>query len=95
MHGKALYFVIRTGSDISLVSDRNVHERLLRLVGSLYTDWSARRGPGADTLALTLAGMPVALAPDGGFDVVVPAPPARVTLLVATAAGEGTALDVP
>jgi hyaluronoglucosaminidase len=95
VHGKALYFVIRTASDISLVSDRNVHERLVRLVGSLYTDWSARRGPGADTLTLTLAGMAVALAPDGGFDVVVPAPPARVTLLAATAAGEGTALDVP
>ena len=56
---------------------------------------AARRGPGADTLALTIDGTPVSLAADGSFDVTHPAPGGSARVLLTTGAGEATALRVP
>lgn len=95
VHGKSLYFIIRSLESVSIVSDRNVHDRLVMLTGATYDAWSARRGPGADALTLTADGGPVPLAADGTFDATVAAPGGRVTLVLATAAGESTGRPAP
>jgi hypothetical protein len=91
VHGKALS--VRLGPVAEIVSDRNVHDRLVRFAGGAYDAWVARRGPGADALTLTIDGTAVPVAVDGGFDTTVSA--AGATLLLTTAAGEATALTVP
>lgn len=91
VHGKVFYFLI-TAAGLQTITDRNVHDRLVLATGAAYAEWAARRGPGADTLALTLDGTPVPLAPDGRFDVTQAAP---VELLLTTGAGEATALRIP
>jgi hypothetical protein len=95
VHGKQLFVLIRVVPDISFVSDRNVHERLVILAGSTYTVWSPRQTPGSDALTLTIAGTPVALAPDGSFDTTVETQGGHATLEVTSTAGDATALDVP
>jgi hypothetical protein len=95
VHGKQLFVVIRVVPDITIVSDRNVHERLVILAGSTYTEWSPRQTPGSDALTLTIDGVPVSLAPDGSFDATVEAPGGHAVLQVTTAAGDATAHDVP
>jgi hypothetical protein len=95
VHGKALYLVIRTPADVSLVADANVHDRLLLFAGSAHAAWSARRGPGADELTLTLGGDVVPLAPDGAFDVTTAFAREGLTLLLTTAAGEATQRPLP
>jgi hyaluronoglucosaminidase len=96
VHGKSLFFAIESTTSVQLISDRNVHDRLIALVGSAYVDFAARRGPGADTLALTLDGGPVPLDAVGGFDATIPLPPSgHARLVVTTAAGEATATAVP
>jgi hyaluronoglucosaminidase len=95
VHGKMLYVVIRTVSDIEFVSDRNIYERLVMLAGSTYAEWSARQGPGSGALTVTADGTPLALAADGAFAATIPAPSGHVTLVVRTAAGDATARSVP
>jgi hypothetical protein len=91
VHGKALFFLIHDVTDVTVVSDRNVHDRLVLLAARAYTEWVARRGPGADALALTLDGSPVLLGGDLTFS--TPVSTSGGTLLVRTAAGEATARD--
>ena len=67
---------------------------MILLAGAAYEAWTARRGPGSDALAVTVAGTPVTLAADGTFDVTVP-PAGDVVVVVSTAAGEATAVRVP
>jgi hyaluronoglucosaminidase len=93
VHGKVFYFLI-TAAGLETITDRNVHDRLVLATGAAYTEWVARRGPGADTLALALDGTPVPLAADGSFDVTHPAS-GGAQLLLTTAAGEATALRIP
>jgi hypothetical protein len=93
VHGKSFYWLIRSASDITIVTDRNVHDHLVTLAAVAYETWRSRRGPGSDALALTLDGAPVPLATDGTFDATVAATSA--TLRLATAAGEATARALP
>jgi hypothetical protein len=100
VHGKSLYVVIRTVRDIAIVTDRNVHDRLVQLAGAEYEAWSARRGPGSDALSVTVGVFQVAVAPDGTFDVTIPpmgrpTRDSRVPVHVVTAAGEPTSALVP
>lgn len=96
VHGKALYVVPTSLTRIDVTTGRNVHDRFLAFVAARQTDFLARQGPGADALAVTLEGAPIALAPDGGFDVTIPLPPTgRGRLVATTAAGDATALLVP
>jgi hypothetical protein len=95
VHGKVFYFLI-TAAGLETITDRNVHDRLVLTAGAAYTQWAARRGPGADTLALTLDGSPIPLAGDGSFDVMHAAPGGgTVQLRLTTLAGEATALRIP
>jgi beta-N-acetylglucosaminidase-like protein len=93
VHGKALYILIHDPTDVSVVSDRNVHDRLVLLAGSIYAAWAARQGPGGAALAVTVNGAPALLAADGTFDVTVVG--TRASVLVSTAAGDATARMVP
>lgn len=93
VHGKALFFLIRDVTDVSIISDRNVHDRLVRLVAEAYAAWSARRGPGADALTLTLDGSSVPLDTDLTFSVSLSA--TGGTLVATTAAGEATTRSLP
>jgi beta-N-acetylglucosaminidase-like protein len=96
VHGKSLFFAIESTTSVRLISDRNVHDRLVELVGSAYADFAARRAPGADTLAVTLDGASVPLDIAGRFDATIPLPPSgHARLVVTTAAGEATAVAVP
>src|SRR5437773_1661607 len=61
VHGKALFFLIHSATHIEIVTDRNIHDRLILAAGTAYNDWAARRSPGSDALSLTLDAMPVAL----------------------------------
>src|SRR5262249_13383748 len=84
VHGKALYFLIPDPTDTRIVADRNVHDRLVLFTGSTYASWSARQGPGTGELSVSVNGTPVALGPDGSFDVTIDAPAGRATVLVTT-----------
>jgi len=99
VHGKALYFVIHAPdlSDVHIVTDRNVHDRLLQLAGAAYAAWAARRAPGDDALTLTIDGLPAPLAADGSFSLTFPRPVVGndIRLLVTTAGGDATAQSVP
>jgi hypothetical protein len=95
VHGKALYFVIHGPTDITIVSDRNVHDRLVLLAATTYTSWAPRQTPGAEALTVTIDNTPAPLSPDGSFDLTVAAPTGHATVLVTTAAGDATALPVP
>lgn len=96
VHGKALYPVPYSLSDFQIITGRNVHRRLLELVAARYGDYESRQGPGANTLAVTLAGVAVPLAPDGSFDATMPAPAGgTATLVVTTQAGDATSRSVP
>ncbi|MFN8542977.1 MAG: protein O-GlcNAcase [Candidatus Binatia bacterium] len=96
VHGKALYVVIRQPTDIQVVSDRNVHDRLVLFTGAAHAAWAARHHAGADPLTVTLEGTPVPLAADGTFAATaVPSASGRVRLVATTATGESTARDLP
>jgi hypothetical protein len=99
VHGKALYFVIRAPdlSDLRIVTDRNVHDRLIRFAGAAYAAWAARRRPGDDALTLTIDGIPTPVAPDGSFSLTFIRPEVgnNIRLLLTTAGGDATALFVP
>src|SRR5438552_13292150 len=95
VHGKALYFVIHSAADTAVITDRNVHDRLVQLAGSFFTTWAPRQTPGAEALTVTIDGMPAALAPDGSFALTVAAPTGHATVLVTTAAGDRTSSTVP
>ena len=97
VHGKELYVIIHDPdlSDLVVVSDRNVHERLVLFAGAAYTAWAARRTPGADTLTLLADDVPIPLAGDGTFDTTLAGVSGPVTLLLRTAAGEETAHTPP
>jgi hypothetical protein len=94
VHGKALYLVPYSLTDVRTITGRNVHQRLLELVADRYGDYVSRRGPRA--LALTIDGTPVALDDAGAFDVTIPLRlGSRATLLATTAAGDATSRVVP
>jgi hypothetical protein len=99
VHGKALYFLIHAPdlSDVRIVTDRNVHDRLIQVTAAAYAAWAARRRPGDDALTLTIDGIPTPLAADGSFSLTFPRPEVgnNIRLLVATAGGDATALSVP
>jgi hypothetical protein len=95
VHGKMLFVLIHSISDISLVSDRNVFERLVIIAGSAYAEWAARQGPGSDALTVTADGAAVPIDTAGFFDVTVSAPGGHATLVVTTAAGDATSRTVP
>lgn len=95
VHGKMLFLLIHSLSDISLVSDRNVFERLVMVAGSAYAEWAARQGPGSDALTVTADGAPVPIDTAGFFDVTMSAPGGHATLVVTTAAGDATSRTVP
>jgi hypothetical protein len=96
VHGKALFFFIRSQTDLRIVTDRNVHDRLIELVGRLYATWAAGRSPGSDALSLTLSGAPIPLAEDGAFSATTPmSAGGRVRVVVSTAGGLSTAVVVP
>jgi hypothetical protein len=95
VHGKQLYVVLRTVSDIQLVSDRNVHDRLIRFTGDAWTAWAAGRTDASNAVTATVDGTPAPLDGDGRFDVTVPTATGSASVLVTTAAGERTARVVP
>ena len=95
VHGKQLYVLIRTATDIALITDRNVHDALVRQVAAAWTAWSAGRSDAANVVSATLDGTPIALGGDGGFDVTVPTATGRATLALGTAGGETTVRLVP
>jgi hypothetical protein len=94
VHGKSFYVLIRTVSDIQVITGHNVHERLVQVVAGFYGDWSGHQGPGSDTLTLTLDAQPVSIAGDGTFSATTAAIGGHV-LLLTTAAGDQTAVDLP
>jgi hyaluronoglucosaminidase len=95
VHGKRLYVVIRSTSDIQIVSDRNVHDRLVRFAGDTWTAWAAGRTDAANVVTATVDGATAPLDGEGRFDVTVPTVTGSATVLVSTAAGERTARVVP
>ena len=95
VHGKQLYVLIRSASDVSLVTDRNVHDALVRRVAAAWTAWSSGRTDAANAVGATLDGTAIPLAGDGSFDVTVPTTTGTATLALATAAGETTVRPVP
>jgi hypothetical protein len=96
VHGKALYAVPYSLTDVRTITGRNVHRRLLEFVAERYADYASRRGPGANALTLTIDGAPVPLAPDGAFDVTIAASAGgTATLFLSTAGGDATSRSVP
>jgi hypothetical protein len=96
VHGKALYVVPYSLTDLQTITGRNVYRNFLELVAARYADYQGRQGAGANALAVRLDGAPVALGPDGGFDVTVTLPASgTATLAVTTAAGDATSRTVP
>jgi hyaluronoglucosaminidase len=94
VHGKSLFVLVGVPPDIRIVSDRNVHDRLVELAGTTYASWTARQPAGALTLTADDAAASVDM--NGAFTLDVPAPPSgHVRLVVTTAAGDATALVVP
>ncbi len=93
VHGKALYAVPYSLTELRTIGGRNVHRQFLELVASRVADYAARQGPAANAIAVTLGDAPVALAPDGTFDAT--APGGSTTLVVTNAAGDATARVVP
>jgi hypothetical protein len=91
VHGKALYVVPFSVTDVRLTTGRNVHHRLLASVAARYAEWAARQPAVSPTLLLTADGRPVALDATGRF--VAPGA-AGQRLVVTTAAGDATALVV-
>jgi len=94
VHGKSLFFLIRSASDVSIVSDENVHDRLVRFTGAAYDAFSTGRTPDSDALTMTVEGVPASLGADGSFDATVPVAILHVRLRLTTAAGELTLLDL-
>jgi hypothetical protein len=97
VHGKALYAVPYSLTDVRTITGRNVHRNLLELVASRVADYTGRQRSGANAIMLTLDGTPVPLAPDGTFDATIPLPASGSTMLVVTTAGgdtTGCAVDV-
>lgn len=96
VHGKALYLVPYSLTDVRTITGQNVHRHLLELVAERYADWVFRNPSGTGTLALSIDGTPLAVDDAGAFDVTTPLPPAgRATLLATTAAGDATSRVVP
>lgn len=96
VHGKAIYLVPFSLTDLRTITGRNVHQHLLELVAARWADYQGRQGPGADALSLTIDGVAVPLDGAGGFDVTIALPPGRhATLLATTAAGDATSRVVP
>ncbi|HEV7733556.1 MAG TPA: protein O-GlcNAcase [Candidatus Binatia bacterium] len=89
VHGKGLCIIPKSLTDIQIITDRNVHRRLLTIVAASYAGWQARQNAGTAPLTLTADGTPIPLAADGSFDTVVPGRPS--TLLLKTPAGDATA----
>ncbi len=93
VHGKRLLIYPTSLTSISIVTGKNVHDRLLATVATAYAAWSARQPGGSVSLALTLDGTAVPLDGDGGFDVTAPlAAGASARLVVTTSAGDATAV---
>jgi hypothetical protein len=91
VHGKGLYLVPFSLTEIRLITGKNVHQRLVAFVAARYRDWAARQPATAPTLALTAGGRPVAVDATGVFTVTnVPG----VRLAVTTSAGDATAVVV-
>jgi hypothetical protein len=96
VHGKALYAVPYSLTELRTITGRNVHRRFLELVAARAADYAARQVPGAKAIAVTLGGAPVTLAPDGTFDATIACEAGRsTTLVVTTATGDATARVVP
>jgi hypothetical protein len=95
VHGKSLFFIIRSGSDIEIVSDRNVHDRLVVFAAARYAEWRARRAAGADVLRIEIGDRVVMPVADGRFDVhLLGAGGSDRMLRVRTAAGETTSVAI-
>jgi hypothetical protein len=96
VHGKALYIVPFEITDIRIITGKNVHQRLVGFVAAAHRAWAAREAEAPSALSLTLDGRPVALAPDGAFSVTAGRPLGGSSRLVLeTAAGDATAMQVP
>ncbi len=96
MHGKALYAVPYSFTDFQTITGRSVYRNLLALIAERYAGYQSRQGPGANAVTVTLDGAPVALGPDGRFEVSAPlAAAGSATLAVRTAAGDATSRTVP
>jgi hyaluronoglucosaminidase len=92
VHGKSLYVAFT--DRLEVITDRSIHDRLLRLMRGLYQEWSARQDAAPAALTVLIEGVDGPLAA-GGFDVVVPAPAGRVRVTVTTDAGDATSRIVP
>jgi hypothetical protein len=90
VHGKRLY--VSLANPITLVTGRNRHDQLLDAAALAWSEWTARQSA-TPTLTVTLDGSPVSLAPDGSFDAPVAAT-GTIRVLVATDAGDATAVDL-
>ena len=91
VHGKGLYLVPFSLTEVRLITGKNVHHRLIAFVAAQYRDWAARQPATAPTLSLTADGRPVAVDGAGVFTV-TNAPGLR--LAVTTSAGDATAVVV-
>ncbi len=95
VHGKALFFFIGGATGVEIVSDRNVHDRLIVLAARRYGDWLARRTPGSDALQIRIGETRVVASTDGRFAARIARPDAGdVRVVVSTAADERTAVAV-
>jgi hypothetical protein len=95
VHGKALFLFVGGPTSIEIVSDRNVHDRLVLLAARLYESWLLRRAPGADALQIRIGETHVAPSRDGRFATRITRPGAGgVRVVVSTRAGESTAVVV-
>src|SRR5262249_36235221 len=61
VHGKALYVVPYTATDIRTITGHNVHRNFLDFVAARWADYQSRQSPGADAVTVTLGGTLVAL----------------------------------
>ena len=94
VHGKALYFLLASAAGTSVITDRNVHLRLITHVASAYGSWLGRSGPTATDVQVRLDDVDVPIAGSGAFTVSAAANVSH-RLLLTTTAGDATAVPLP
>jgi len=81
----------RFGTDLSTVYvNENRVDAYVHAVSSRYASWLPKSPLAATGVTVTVAGRPVAIAPDGSFAVDVPAPAAGIVDVVATDRSDGS-----
>lgn len=96
VHGKVLYFYIESATNLTVVTGRNVHDRLVRFAASRYAAWLDRRSAGADSTTVSVRDRVAVPGADGSFTLVVAELRAGpLSVRIRTSAGEETTVEVP